>query len=144
MSNMSFEMLSTAQVAMLAPQLEKLYDKSCAGNEIVEDEMTGRDIVELGMSGMAAIFAGFYKNKLTFTLAIQFNMTNGRKGADLIGMAGKKILAFKAQYWGPLLEWLKINGVEFLDAYTDTDRTNMYTKKFGFNKSCDYMRISLQ
>lgn len=143
MADMSLEMLSPSQIITMAPELEKMFDLACGGNEIAADEMEGKDIVELGMEGMAAIFAGFYKDKLSCVFAIQFNITNGHKGADLIALAGEKLLRFKAAYWPAVLEWLRANGVEFLDAYTPNSRAEMYMKKFGFNKSCAYMRMTL-
>lgn len=144
MGNMSIEMLTPEQVTEMGPVLEPLFDLACAGNEIARDEMTGKDVVELGKSGMAAIFVGFYNSKPTCVIAIQFHMTNGRKGADLIAMAGSRLLRFKSAYWPAILDWLRINGVEFLDAYAPNSRAEIYMKKFGFEKSCAHVRMSLQ
>lgn len=140
---LSIEMLAPTQIREMADELEKMFDLACEGNDVANDEMEGKDIVELGLDGMAALFAGYYKGKLSCVFAIQFNYTNGHKGADLIALAGKKLLLFKAAYWNTVLEWLKLNGVEFLDAYTPNARAEMYMKKFGFNKSCAYMRMNL-
>ena len=143
MTYMSLEMLSPDQVAEMAPELEEMFDLACGGNEIAAAEMTGKDVVTLGIDGMAAIFAGFYKEKLSCVFAIQFSVTNGHKGADLIALAGEKLLRFKAAYWPAVLDWLRANNIEFLDAYTPNSRAEMYMKKFGFDKSCAYMRMTL-
>jgi hypothetical protein len=140
---LSLEMLSPSQIEGMSDELEEMFDLACEGNDIANEEMTGKDVVELGREGMAALFAGMYKGKLSFVFAIQFTETNGHKGADLIAMAGKKLLLFKAAYWSTVVEWLKMNGIEFLDVYTPNSRADMYTKKFGFNKSCAYMRMNL-
>jgi hypothetical protein len=70
-------------------------------------------------------------------------MANGHKGADLIALAGKHLIAFKRRYWKSIIEWLKANEIEFLDAYVPAERAMLYTNKFGFDKSCAYMRMSL-
>lgn len=144
MGDMSIEMLSPERVAELETALEPLFDLACEGNAIAQDEMTGKDIVQLGKEGMAAIFLGFYNGKPACVIAFQFNMTNGRKGADLIAMAGSRLLRFKAAYWPAIIEWLRINGIEFLDAYTPNSRAELYIRKFGFDKSCAYVRMNLQ
>lgn len=140
---MSLEMLSPSQIRSMEEELEQMFNLACDGNELARDEMEGKDIVGLGKDGMAAIFAGYYKDKLSCVFAIQFHEVNGHKGADLIALAGEKLLRFKAAYWPAVLEWLRVNGVEFLDAYTPNSRAEMYMKKFGFDKSCAYMRMTL-
>jgi hypothetical protein len=144
MGEMSIEMLSPERVAELEDALEPIFDQACQGNEIAAMEMTGKDIVQLGKEGMAAILVGFHRGKATCVIAFQFNITNGRKGADLIAMGGSKLLRFKAAYWPAIIEWLRVNGIEFLDAYTPNSRAELYIKKFGFDKSCAYVRMSLQ
>lgn len=144
MGEMSIEMLTPERVAELEAILEPLFDLACEGNEIANDEMTGKDVIQLGKDGLAAIFVGFYNAKPTCVFAIQFHITNGRKGADLIALAGSRLLRFKAAYWPAVLDWLRINGVEFLDAYAPNSRAEIYMKKFGFEKSCAHVRMSLQ
>lgn len=144
MAEMSIEMLSPERVEELEAYIEPMFDAACKGNEIAVTEMTGKDIIELGKEGMAAIFVCFYNSEPSCVFAIQFNLTNNRKGADLIAMAGKRLLRFKAAYWPAVLDWLRANNVEFLDAYTPNSRAELYIKKFGFDKSCAYVRMNLQ
>ena len=142
-STISIEMLTPERVAELWPVLEPMYAEACQSHEIAKDELAPDDIRKLGETGMCAVFVGFVEAEPTCTIAIQFNMTNGRKGADLIAMAGKHLLKFKAAYWDIILDWLRANGVQFLDAYIPAERTAMYQKKFGFDKSCAYVRKTL-
>lgn len=143
MSVMSVEMLAPERVDELWPALAPMYAAACESHEIAKEELSADDIRELGRTGMCAVFVGFIDNVPTCTIAIQFNMTNGKKGADLIAMAGQNLLKFKAAYWQTILDWLKANQVEFLDAYVPEERAVMYKKKFGFNKSCAYVRKNL-
>ena len=140
---MRLEMLSSAQIEALRPKLTELFDDACHGNEIAQDEMTGDDVVQLGIDGIAAVFAGTMDGELACAFAVQFHMTNGRKGADMIALAGKHLLKFRAAYWHIFEEWLRANGVQFLDAYTPDKRAEVYMKKFGFNKSCAHLRMNL-
>lgn len=143
MSMMKLEMLSMEQLEQHADKLLSMFDAACDSHEIVREEMQGQDVLDAGRLGMAAIFGGFLDDELVCTIAIQFNYTNGRKGADLIAMAGKHLMQFKKSYWHIVLEWLKANDVQFLDAYTPTNKAKVYMKKFGFNKSCAYVRMEL-
>jgi hypothetical protein len=52
-------------------------------------------------------------------------------------------MKFKAAYWDTILDWLRANGVQFLDAYAPDRLARIYRSKFGFNKSCSYVRMSL-
>jgi hypothetical protein len=58
-------------------------------------------------------------------------------------MAGEGLMRFKAAYWGYILKWLKANGVKRLDAYGNSRLAAVYQKKFGFDKSCQYVRMAL-
>lgn len=142
---LSIEMLTPNRVEELWPHLEPLFDAACKGNEIARDEMQAEDILDLGRTGMAAIFVCYYDGAPSCALAFQFYETNGHKGADLIALAGKgkKLVLFKNAYWRSIIEWLKVNGVEFLDAYTPQSKALVYQKKFGFDKSCAYVRMTL-
>ena len=122
-----------------------MFDAACKGNEIARDEMEAKDVIKLGKTGLAAIFVCYFDGYPSCALAIQFYEVNGHKGADLIALAGKgkKLVYFKNAYWRSIIEWLKANDVEFLDAYTPQSRALVYQKKFGFDKSCAYVRMSL-
>lgn len=145
MADMSIEMLSPERVVELWPQLEPLFDAACKSHEIARDEMEASDIFELGKTGMAALFVCFFDSKPSCAFALQFYEVNGHKGADLIALAGKgkKLMKFKNAYWQAVIEWLRANGIEFLDAYTPQSKALVYQKKFGFDKSCAYVRMTL-
>jgi hypothetical protein len=143
MATISIEMLTPERAEELWPALEPMYASACESHDIAKDEMDANAIRELARTGMCAVFVGFVDGEPTCTIAIQFNMTNGKKGADLIAMAGQHLLKFKAAYWDIILDWLRANEVQFLDAYIPAERTAMYQKKFGFDKSCAYVRKTL-
>jgi len=140
---LSIEMLTPERVTELWPVLEPYFSAACESNEIAKDEMSVKDIYLLAVTGLVAIFVGFENNKPACAIGIQFNMTNGRKCADVIAMAGRGLLRFKAAYWHIILEWLKSNEVRYLDAYVPERHTKLYLHRFGFNKSCAYVRMAL-
>jgi hypothetical protein len=144
MSTLSIEMLTPERVIELWPVLEPYFDAACKGNEIAKDEMDAKDIYILAVTGLMAVFVGFEDGEPACVLGIQFNTTNGHKGADIVALAGRNLMKFKAAYWCTILDWLKVNGVEFLDAYVPERRTKLYMNRFGFNKSCAYVRMVLQ
>ncbi len=142
-NTLELNMLTPEGIEELWPKIEPMLTAACEGNEIAREEFTAEDIRELGVQGLCAVFVGTIDDEPACTVAIQFNITNGRKGADIIAMGGKHLLTFKAHYWDILLEWLKANGIEFLDAYVPEDRADIYKRRFKFDKSCAYVRMSL-
>lgn len=143
MSNMSIEMLTPERVTELWPVLEPYFDAACKGNEIAKDELDAKDIYVLALTGLVAVFVGFEDGEPACVMGIQFNTANGHKGADVMALAGRGLMKFKAAYWHIILEWLKANGVEFLDAYAPERLAKIYMNRFGFNKSCMYVRMAL-
>lgn len=144
MSEASIEMLAPEQVQELWPAMEPLFAEACKSNEIAQGDICAEDIRRLAVTGMAAVLASFEDKKLACVMAVQFNDTNGHKCADIIAFAGKGLMRGKMLYWKLILEWLRQNGVEFLDAYANNRLAKIYLKKFGFTKSCTYVRMELQ
>ena len=142
-TDMSIEMLTPERVTELWPVLEPYFDAACNGNEIAKDELDAKDIYVLAVTGLVAVFVGFENGEPACVMGIQFNTTNGRKGADVMALAGRGLMRFKAAYWNIILEWLRANDVEFLDAYAPERLAKIYTSRFGFDKSCVYVRMSL-
>lgn len=142
-NNMSIEMLTPERVTELWPVLEPHFDAACKSNEIAKDELDAKDIYVLAVTGLVAIFVGFEDGEPACVMGIQFNTTNGHKCADVIALAGRGLMRFKAAYWHIILEWLKANGVEFLDAYAPERLAKIYLNRFGFNKSCMYVRMAI-
>lgn len=143
MSQMTIEMLTPERVTELWPVLEPHFDAACSGNEIAKDELDAKDIYVLAITGLAAIFVGFEDGEPACVLGIQFNTTNGHKCADVMALAGRGLIRFKTAYWHIILDWLKANGVEFLDAYAPERLAKIYLSRFGFSKSCMYVRMAL-
>ena len=144
MSNMSIEMLTPERVTELWSVLEPYFDAACKGNEVAKDELDATDIYVLAVTGLIAVFVGFEDGKPACVMGIQFNTANGHKCADIMALAGRGLMRFKAAYWKVIIEWLKANGVEFLDAYAPERLAKIYMNKFGFQKSCMYVRMALQ
>jgi|LakMenE18May11ns_1017448.scaffolds.fasta_scaffold9939699_4 hypothetical protein len=141
---MDLHLLTAEQVTELWPQLESIYDASCASNEIVHADATATQIYLLAQTGMCGIFAAMEKDRVVCTVALRFCEVNGNKGAEILGMGGRNLMKVKAYFWQPILDWLCANGATFLDTYANQRLANIYLKKFGFNKSCTYVRMDLQ
>jgi hypothetical protein len=143
MSILSIELLTKERVTELWPVLEPLVESACKGNTIAKGEMDAGHVLLAVQVDKAVMFAGFLDGEVTCILALQFFDVNGHKGADVMALAGRHLLRFKAAFWEPIIEWLVANDVEFLDAYTPTERAEVYLKKFGFTESCAYVRMNL-
>lgn len=140
--SISIEMLTPERVTELWPSTEPLFAQACDSHEIARDDITAESIYKLATQGMCVVFVMFLDDEPACTMAIQFHETNGRRGADIIALAGKRLMVFKKAYWQAILDWLQINGVEFLDAYVPEERAELYQKRFGFQKSCAHVRMN--
>jgi hypothetical protein len=143
MKRESFEMLSVDRVMELWPKLEPLFDVACKGNEVAKDEIDAKDIYVLAITGLACVLVWFEDGEPACVLGIQFSMIGEHKCADIIAMGGRSLMRFKIVCWQSILDWLRANNVEFLDAYVPNNRAKIYLNKFGFNKSCSYVRMVL-
>jgi hypothetical protein len=140
---MQLVMLSKEEITNMWPILGPLYDASCKGNEVGESEMTALDIYLLAQTDMCVIFAFIEGNELMLTLAVQFHEVGNQKGVDIIGMAGRNLMKCKAAHWDKILDWFRANDVKFVNAYTNDRLAKLFLKKFGFDKSCSYVRMTL-
>lgn len=143
MPQLSIEMLSGEAVYQIWPTLLPLVRAACEGNEIAKDEMDPQYVLEALLKNKAVMFAGYEDKQVACIIIFSLFTVNGRKGADVMALAGKRVLAFKAAYFERILDCLKENKIEFLDAYVPMHRAEMYMRKFGFNKSCAYIRMNL-
>lgn len=143
MRGLAIELLTQDRAIALWPEIAPLVEKSVQGNPMSASDMDAQYVFNAVCADEAVIFAGFDNGELVTVLVVQFSEANGHKCADIIAMAGKRLSAFKTMYWTPILDWLKANGVEFLDSYVPTHRAMLYMNKFGFDKSCAHIRMSL-
>jgi len=143
MGDLTIEMLEPEQVADEWSALRPLLKASCESNEVGISDITPDDIRALAETGMCVLFVGRERGKIGVVIGLQFTDTNGHKGADVIAMAGERLMKFRDAYWGLILDWLKANGCEFLDAYANDRLAKIYKSKFGFTKSCQLVRMML-
>ena len=142
-NNLGIKMLTVQEITDWWPHIEPLFDKATQGNDIIKDELTVQDIYNLAVKGQVAVFLMTEDSQPGCVLAIQFYMMGNKKGADIIAFAGRDVLKFKAAFWDSIIKWLKVNNVKFLDAYVTDRWAKVYQGKFGFNKSCSYVRMNI-
>lgn len=143
MTGLSIELLTRDRAIEMWPKIAPLVEKSVRGNEMSASDMDAQYVFNAICADEAVIFAGFEGKDLATVLGIQFSDANGHKCADIIALAGRRLTKFKQQYWGPILDWLRANEVEFLDSYVPMNRAMVYINKFGFDKSCAHIRMTL-
>jgi len=140
----SIEMLTPQRVEELWVYLDPMLQKSCDGNEISQESLSPKDIHDLAVSGMCAVFVGFEDKLPECVLVIQFIMEGTRKGVEILALNGKNLTAFKNNYWEIILEWFAANGVKFVDACVAPEWANVYKKRFGFKRSCSLVRMLIE
>lgn len=140
---MRMDMLEADDVERQWSKLLPMLQASCNSNDVGVADITPKDIRDAVRNGTCALFVGFLDDKPGCIIALQFSVTNGNKGADIVAMAGKHLMKFKDAYWDIILEWLRGNGCKFVDAYANERLASIYQKKFGFDRSCTYVRKML-
>lgn len=136
-------LLTPERVAELWTDIEPLVEQSCKSNEVGLTDITPQDVYNLTQLDLATMFVGFSEGKVSTVLTIQFTSTNGKKGVEIIVLAGRNLLKFKSLFWKPILDWFRANDVEFVSAYGTPELAKVYMKKFGFTLSCTYVRMVL-
>jgi len=116
--------------------MEPLFKQACDSNELSRTDLSPEIIYDLAIDGTIVIFAFYEAGRVATVLAIQFTDTYGLRGADLIAMAGRNLMVFKKLFWEYILDWLRANNIKHVDA-------EIYKTKFGFEKSCQFVRMTL-
>lgn len=110
--------------------------QACNSNEVAQTDISPNDIYYLVVTGQCGIFCFTEDGEPELVFAIQFSETNGHKGAEFIALAGRKLMVVRDLYWQHILDWLKANGVEFIDIYSNERMAKVYTRFFGFDRKC--------
>lgn len=143
-SALRLELMTPERVEEMWPQLEPLFARACEGNlSPASADLTVADIRRLVAQDLVAVMAGSDDDGIATVIALQFHVTNGKKGVDVVAMAGRRLLEFKRAFWESILKWLKANGVQFVDAYTTPALAKLYINRFGFTESCAFVRMAL-
>lgn len=143
MSDLTLELLTQEKAIQLWPELVPLVEASILGNEVSACDLTPQDIFNAICTDEIAIFAGFNGGTVIFILGIQFHGDENTKCATITVMAGTRMVTFARDYWDYVRDWLRSNGVAFLDSHVPLERAMLYMDKFGFDKSCAYIRMTL-
>jgi hypothetical protein len=140
----SIEFLNPQRVEELWVYLDPMLKASCDGNEISSGSLTPKDIHDLAVDGQCGIFVYFENDIPTCTLVIQFIIEGNKKGVEILALGGKHLTSFKNAYWKSILDWFAVNKVKFVDAHVAPEWANVYLKRYGFQKSCSLVRMSLE
>jgi hypothetical protein len=142
-SDLTVEMLTQEKALEMWPRLVPWLEKSIRGNPMTDSDMDVQYIFNAVAADEAVIFAGFEGTAVALVLVIQFHHVGKKLAASIIAMAGRKLRAFASTFWPPVVDWLRANKVDFLDTYVPFNRAMLYMNKFGFDKSCAKVRMTL-
>lgn len=123
--------------------LEPMIQESCEANEISKGTLSGEAVLSLAAANMCTAFLCSKNQEPEMVIVIQIFEEDDRKLASVLALAGKDLLSYKRRYWSSILQWLKDNGVKFLDALANPRMANIYLRKYGFTKSCVCVRMEL-
>ena len=143
MREYELKMLSPDEVRQHWESIKPLVETSFLSNEVYADTTHPDDILALALTDQCAVFAGIKAGRIECVLVIQFNTQSGRKCADILSLAGEDLMQFKMRFWDLILDWLRANEVEYIDAHANERMAKIYKRKYGFDKSCAVVRMSL-
>jgi hypothetical protein len=142
-SDLTVEMLTQERALEMWPRLVPWLQKSIHGNTMTSDDLDVQYIFNAVAADEAVVFVGFEGTLVALVLVIQFHHMDKKLAASILAMAGRKLRAFASSFWPSVIDWLRANKVDFLDTYVPSDRAMLYMNKFGFNKSCAKVRMTL-
>lgn len=143
MAKYTLEMMTPEKVKELWHEIRPHVEASFKSNEVSAMTSNPDDVLVMALTDMCVVFGGFKDKKLATILVIQFNEQSGHKGADILALGGSELTRFKREYWDLILNWLRENEIEYLDAYATDRMAQIYKSKFGFTKSCACVRMPL-
>jgi len=139
----SVELLDPDKVTELWVQLEPILQEACEGNETAVYEITPLDIFGLVHADLATVFVMWEEGVIKCVLVVQFGYIFKHKYADILALAGSKLMLAKGLAWEAILDWFRANEVEFVDARTNPRFAKILQSKFGFTDSSVQVRMRL-
>lgn len=135
MGELTIELLEPDKVDTVWKHIRPIVAAACRSNDAAQMDISPDTVYSLATTGMCVVFVGREKKKVRFVLVLQFTDMYGTRGAEIVAMGGAGMMKFKNAYWDVIVEWLKANGCKYIDACASERLANVYTKRFGFDRS---------
>ena len=136
------ELLTPARLQEMWPQINPLFEVCCS--EASKGEIMAIDIYTLAIQDRAYVFVETLDGIVTVALALEVIPYPRMKLASIFALGGSKLISAKTRYWKYILEWLKANKIDAIDAAVDDRMLNMLTKRFGFELVYRQVRLKLE
>ena len=102
------------------------------------------DIYTLALQDRAYVFVETLNGIVTVALALEIIPYPRMKLASIFALGGAKLISAKTRYWTYIIDWLKANKIDAIDAAVDERMLNMLTKRFGFELVYRQVRLKLE
>lgn len=139
----AIEYVEGNRIKELWPDIEPMVQRSCEGNAISRGNLSADEIRDAVLYGMCIFFVYYEDRVPTCILAIEISMQGKYKIASILALGGKNLTTFKRLYWKAILDWLRSNDVNYVDAVVDSKYASVYLNKFGFEQQASLVRMSL-
>lgn len=136
------ELLTPARLQELWPQINPLFEVCCS--EASKGEIMAIDIYTLAIQDRAYVFVETLNGIVTVALALEIIPYPRMKLASIFALGGSKLISAKTRYWIYIIDWLKANKIDAIDAAVDDRMLNMLTKRFGFELVYRQVRLKLE
>lgn len=136
------ELLTPARLQEMWPQINPLFEVCC--KEASKGEIMAIDIYTLALQDRVYVFVETLNGLVTVALALEVIPYSRMRIANIFALGGNGLLGAKTRYWKYVLEWLKANKIDAIDAAVDDRMLNMLTKRFGFELVYRQVRLKLE
>jgi len=136
------ELLTPARLQELWPQINPLFEICCT--EASKGEIMAIDIYTLALQDKAYEFVETLDGIVTVALALEVIPYPRMKLASIFALGGKGLISAKNRYWTYIIEWLKANKIDAIDAAVDERMLKMLVKRFGFELVYRQVRLKLE
>lgn len=136
------ELLTPARLQELWPQINPLFEVCC--EEASKGEIMAIDIYTLAIQDRAYVFVETLNGIVTVALAMEIIVYPRMKLASIFALGGKNLISAKSRYWSYIIDWMKANKINAIDAAVDDRMLSMLTKRFGFELVYRQVRLKLE
>lgn len=127
----------------LWPQVEPLFKRCC--DEAAHGEIDAEDIRTLHAAGRAFVFVELEDSAVKLAAAVEFIPYPKFTAANVFALGGTGWMTGAAKRcWPILVHWMTTNNATVCDAWVSDSMARVLTRKLGFEKMYNHMRLKLE
>lgn len=140
-------LLRPNQIADYETRLKPLFMSALTANGAVKEEQAESEADWMLLQAQldrVAVFVVENESQVTYTMAFQFSVSRDVKSVEILAMAGRGMVEFaRSVGWQMILEWLRLNGVEYVEIRTSERLARVLEKAAKFKPAAVVSKLEL-